>query len=409
MANLVPSNGIKFKVDVVARHNTEDDCWVVIDGKVYDVTDYLESHPGGKRILMSVAGKDATAQFANFHNVPNILANYAKKLYIGDLDQEHKEPPKYQGDLFGNLLPYSEPNWYHSWKSPYYNDSHKKLREFMRNWVDTELMPYIEEWDKAEQIPKSMIKRFGEVGILAAFLDYGKWRGNEFGIPPPGGITESEWDAFHGLILRDELGRIASAGVKWAMVTGPALALPTILNFGTKEMQQRIIGPVVRGDKVICLAMTEPYSGSDVAAFQTVGVKQPDGGWLVSGEKKFITTGVWADYFVIAVKTDPKAGASGMSLLLGERGFPGLKTRGFKVQGWAGSGTAYVTMENMKIPPQNLIGKEGNGFRQLMHNLNLERLQGQAGGVRSCRVLLEEAMKHALTRKTFGQFLIERK
>lgn len=161
----------------------------------------------------------------------------------------------------------------------------------------------------------------------------------------------------------------------------------------------------MRGEKIICLAITEPYAGSDVANLACEAKKTPDGKfYVVNGEKKWITNGTYADYFVTAVRTDE--GRGGISVLLIERG-PGVKTTKMDCMGISASGTAYVTFEDVMVPVGNLLGKEGQGFQIIMHNFNHERLQVIVQSNRLSRCCYDEAFKYATKRKTFGKRLID--
>ncbi|TPX30675.1 hypothetical protein SmJEL517_g05812 [Synchytrium microbalum] len=397
----------KISLAELAKHNHEDSAWVAINSKVYDVTDFLESHPGGRRILMTVLGKDCTQQFAQFHNTVTVLGSYGPKLVIGELDGAEKLPPKEDGKLYGELVPYGDPSWYQGWYTPYYNQSHKDLRDYVRGVVAETLTPFALEWENAKMFPLSVYKHWGQLGLLVPFMGAKKWPSEYAPCGPPCGIKPEDWDVFHELIVTDELARCASTGISAGLNTGPMIALPAIYNFGNDEMKQKVLIPCLAGLKTSCLAISEPYAGSDVAGMVTNGVLTPDGKhFIVNGEKKWITNGVWADFFITGVRTG-NAGGNGLSMLLLERGMPGLKTRAVSAQGNIGSGTAYVMMENVKVPVSNIIGKEGEGFKQIMKNFNHERLGICWGVVRQARVCFEEAMKYANRRKTFGQFLIE--
>ncbi|TPX37477.1 hypothetical protein SmJEL517_g00568 [Synchytrium microbalum] len=398
-AYLAPSNGKKFTLQEVAKHNTEDNAWVIINDRA-----------GGKRILLSVAGKDATAQFANFHNVAAVLATKANALYIGDLDQAHKEAPKPKGELFGELIPYGDPSWYQGWKTPYYKESHKRLRDYMRDIVDTHLIPYNDVWEADGQIPKSVYKLFGELGLLTAFTGVKPWPSSYIDTPPPVGIKPEEWDAFHWMICLDELAR-AYSPARQQLTLGPSIALPAIIGkicFGNDFQRKEIMPQVMSGNKTVCLCISEPYAGSDVANITTTAVKTADGKhYIVNGEKKWITCGMQGDYFVTACRTGPPgSGANGISVLIVERG-PGLKTRSLPTQQGTAAGTAYVTYDNVKVPVQNLLGEENKGFKVLMNNFNKERISIAINASRNARVCVEVAMKYANKRKTFGQYLIE--
>jgi alkylation response protein AidB-like acyl-CoA dehydrogenase len=144
---------------------------------------------------------------------------------------------------------------------------------------------------------------------------------------------------------------------------GPSIALPPIFYFGSPYLQEKIIRPVLAGDKTICLAITEPYAGSDVANLKATATLTPDGKhYILNGEKKWITNGVWADYFVVAARTGGD-GMGGITMFIAERGMPGLDTRAVACQGNVGSGTAYVTFENVKVPKENIVGELNKGFK----------------------------------------------
>jgi len=223
-----------------------------------------------------------------------------------------------------------------------------------------------------------------------------------------GGIIKaSEFDAFHELILIDEFSRCGSGGIGWGLFGGLAIGLPPVIHFGSPELIKNVAIPVLRGEKVICLAITEPTGGSDVANLACEARKSPDGKYyVVNGEKKWITNGVYADYFTVAVRTGGP-GARGLSLLLIEKAMPGVVTRSMKCSGVWPSGTTYITFEDVKVPVENLIGVENSGFKYIMYNFNHERFQIVAQATRLARVCLEEAMKYSVKRKTFGKRLIE--
>ena len=179
------------------------------------------------------------------------------------------------------------------------------------------------------------------------------------------------------------------------------------MNFGGKHLQDKVVKDCLQGRKFICLAITEPYAGSDVAGLRTTAVKDPSGKfYVVNGEKKWITNGVFCDFFTVAVRTGGE-GAGGISLLLLERGMKGLETKQMKCMGVWPSGTTYITMEDVHVPVENLIGAENQGFKYIMYNFNHERWALTIQASRFSRVCLEEAFKYAMKRKTFGKTLLE--
>ena len=176
---------------------------------------------------------------------------------------------------------------------------------------------------------------------------------------------------------------------------------------GTEELKNRVVKDCLTGQKIICLAITEPYAGSDVANLQTTAKLSEDGKYyIVNGEKKWITNGVFADYFTVACRTGGP-GPAGVSLLLIEKEFPGVKTRQMNCSGVWPSGTTYITFEDVKVPVGNLIGEENHGFLYIMYNFNHERWSICAQATRFARVCYEEAFKYGHKRKTFGKRLVD--
>jgi len=182
---------------------------------------------------------------------------------------------------------------------------------------------------------------------------------------------------------------------------------PAHLNFGSKYLRDKVVGPCIKGAKVVCLCITEPAAGSDVARIETAAKKTADGKhYIVNGEKKWITNGTYADYFTVAVRTGGE-GMGGISLLLIERSMPGVTTRHMPCSGMWASGTAYVTLEDVKVPVENLIGEENKGFKCIMYNFNHERWGFVVQANRFARCCLEEAFTYAHKRQTFGKRLID--
>jgi alkylation response protein AidB-like acyl-CoA dehydrogenase len=179
------------------------------------------------------------------------------------------------------------------------------------------------------------------------------------------------------------------------------------LNFASDSVKKRLVGPLLRGEIRSCLAITEAEGGSDVANLTRSAVKTPDGKhYLVNGGAKWITNGIYSDVFVTAVRTGGQ-GMGGLSLLIVERNQGGLKTRKMECMGVSSSGTSYVDFEDVKVPVENLLGKENKGFQLIMHNFTGERAGIVIQANRFSRVLLEESIKYACKRKTFGKRLIE--
>nr|KAJ3411293.1 hypothetical protein HK105_002662 [Polyrhizophydium stewartii] len=393
--------------------------------QVYDVTAFASEHPGGKKVLLKVAGTDASKQFHQFHN-QGVLDRLGPGLLVGTLQGSAAaaapapaaaaataaapaDAPLVgveEGDTFGDMVPFGDPYWYSDWHSPYYNESHRRLRSYVRNFVEKEIMPNCFEWDEAKKLPRELFLKAGAAGLLQ-FIGGSPFPHEYAAAPLPVGLKESEIDGFHEFIVADELARCGSGGVLWGLVGGLGIGLPPVIHFGSDYLKKKVVQDCVAGRKNICLAITEPEAGSDVANLVTTAKKTDDGKfYIVNGSKKWITNGVFADYFTVAVRTGGP-GMNGISLLLIERTMPGVATRHMPCSGVWASGTSYVTFEDVKVPVENLIGKENKGFRSIMYNFNHERMGIAIQATRFARVCVEESMKYAHKRKTFGKKLID--
>ena len=260
-----------YTPEEVEKHNKEDDCWIVVNNKVYDITTFLADHPGGKRVLLKVAGKDATTQFNQFHK-PITLDKYGPGLFKGEIGESSKpKESAFMMDperMYGNLVPFGDPFWYQGWNSPYYKESHRKFRTEVRAFCEKELMPFAHEWDEAKQVPKELFEKCFKAGVLPGVVGP-PWPTEYAGTNIIGGLKPEEFDAFHELILVDEISRCGSGGILWGLSGGLSIGLPPILHFGSKYLKDKVAKDCLTGKKVICLAITEPYAGSDVANLQT--------------------------------------------------------------------------------------------------------------------------------------------
>ncbi|KAB5526394.1 acyl-CoA dehydrogenase/oxidase [Coniochaeta sp. 2T2.1] len=422
-----------FTQSDVSSHNKPDSLWIVVDGDVYDLTKFQDDHPGGKKILQRVAGKDASKQFWKYHN-EGILKKYQKQLQVGSLDtkpkpaaepmpvavpaKETKKPsPKAvpsaasgHGESealepFGAQIPFADPGWYQSYHSPYFNETHAALRAEVREWAETAIEPNVTEWDEKKLVPAEIYKEMGRRGYLAGLLGMAYQKDYTENVIKS--VPAEKWDLFHEMLLTDELSRSASGGFVWNVIGGFGIGCPPLVKFGKKPLVDRILPGILNGDKRICLAITEPDAGSDVANLTCEAKLSEDGKhYIVNGEKKWITNGIWCDYFTTAVRTGGP-GMNGVSLLLIERDFGGVSTRRMDCQGVWSSGTTYITFEDVKVPVENLLGKENQGFRCIMTNFNHERIGIIIQCLRFSRVCYEESVKYANKRRTFGKKLME--
>jgi acyl-CoA dehydrogenase len=217
-------------------------------------------------------------------------------------------------------------------------------------------------------------------------------------------------DALFAVIAAEEIARAGSGGVQ-ASLGSLHIGLPPVIALGSAELKARVVPPVLRGEKIAALAITEPGGGSDVAALRTRAVREASASgshYVVDGEKTFITSGMRADYITVAVRTDPASrGAAGISLLLVEGHTPGLERTELKKTGWWASDTAHLRFNHCRVPAAHLLGEEGQGFKAIMRNFNHERLVMAASAVGYAQACTEEAVAWARERKTFGRALAE--
>eukprot|EP01088_Endostelium_zonatum_P016788 TRINITY_DN467_c0_g2_i1.p1 TRINITY_DN467_c0_g2~~TRINITY_DN467_c0_g2_i1.p1 ORF type:complete len:573 (-),score=202.00 TRINITY_DN467_c0_g2_i1:13-1689(-) len=407
----------------IRRTNKGGEKWVVIRNKVYDVSQFGNNRPSDEEIVKShgnlyvgdVEGKKSAGSSSITSFLPKDKAVQAAS--SRDDDDADVGPNSYKvkylkASPFGNMVPYSDPNWYQNYTSPYYNQSHIGWRKAIRESVDKIIAPYVHQWDEAGAIPRSVWHDCYAAGWFPACAG-SPWPVEYVPTSPllqQLGIEPQDFDPFHELILIDEVARCGSGGVAWALFAGICIGLPPVLAFAEKSLRLKVGAEVLKGEKIICLAITEPYAGSDVANLQCRAekVKREDGteGWIVNGEKKWITNGVFADYFTVAVRTGG-TGMGGVSLLLIERNMEGVSTKQMKCSGVWPSGTAYVTFEDVFVPVSNLIGKENKGFKYIMYNFNHERFQLIGQAIRFARCCVEEAFTYAHKRVVFGKKLIE--
>jgi alkylation response protein AidB-like acyl-CoA dehydrogenase len=219
-----------------------------------------------------------------------------------------------------------------------------------------------------------------------------------------GGTRPDDFDAFHELVMWDELSRLGGGGVLGQMSIN-SMALPPIMHHGSEYVKKLVCNDVITGKKNISLMISEPSAGSDVANIKCTAVRDGDH-YILNGQKKWITGGLMADFFTCACRTGGE-GMGGISLVLLERNMPGITVRKMETQFDNSHNTTFVILEDVKVPVRNLIGKENQGFKYLMHNFNHERFLIAIGTCRSARMCYQESIKEAMSRKTFGKRLVE--
>ena len=279
----------------------------------------------------------------------------------------------------------------------YFTPEHQQFRASLRDWVAREITPFATAWDEAEGFPRELYKKAAAIGLLG--LDY------------PEALGGTPADLFYHLVLSEELARPGAGGVA-ASLMSHTIGLPPVLRFGSDALKARVIPPVLAGDKIAALAVSEPSGGSDVAALKTTAVRSVDDRgehYVVTGEKVFITSGMRADFITVAVRTDPaNRGAGGISALLIDGDTPGLSRSKLDKMGWWASDTAHLRFDQCRVPAANLIGQEHQGFKTFMANFNGERLGMAAQAVAYAQVCFDEALDWARQRHTFGAPLSQR-
>jgi alkylation response protein AidB-like acyl-CoA dehydrogenase len=269
-----------------------------------------------------------------------------------------------------------------------FTDEHDDLRASIKRFVAAELTPHVEEWEDTG-FPDSVFASLGACGFLG--LDKPEEYGGQGG------------DFLSELILCEELYYGANGGLAMGVGVQVDMAMPPILAFGTEEQKQEWAVPAIAGEKLLCLGISEPDAGSDVAAIKTRAVR--DGGdWVINGTKTYITNGIRADFIVLVTKTDPDAGYDGFTLFLVDMDLPGvIRSKRLEKLGMHASDTALITFEDVRVPGSAVLGEVGKGFQQIMWELQGERLSGCAGNIAAAQRAFDLTLEYVKTRETFGK------
>ena len=275
-------------------------------------------------------------------------------------------------------------------RHPIFTPEHDELRASVRRFVDKELRPHVDEWEEAGFFPDEVFRRCGELGFLGLHYEE-RWGGS-------GG------DLAAGLVFMEELGRCGCGAIPMAVGVQSHMCTPALSHFGSDELRERYLAPAIRGEKIGAIAITEPDAGSDVAGISTRGVRDGDT-WTINGTKLYITNGERADFLTLVVQTDPGSRHRGVSLFIVETDLAGVSvSRSLAKLGMRASDTVELSLVDVAVPQANLIGGEpGEGFAQLMWQLQYERLSGAAAGIGQAEVTLAETIAYARERRTFGR------
>jgi alkylation response protein AidB-like acyl-CoA dehydrogenase/putative sterol carrier protein len=270
----------------------------------------------------------------------------------------------------------------------YFTEDHDIFRQGLRDFLQKEVAPHIDQWEEDQRIPKDIWKKMGDMGYMG--LNY------------PEEVGGAGVDFFYSVVFCEEISKLWSGGFAVTPSVIQYMSSTYIFKHGSDFLKEKYLKPTIRGELVSSIGITEPGAGSDVANIQTKAIREGDH-YLVNGQKTFITNAVYGDYIVTVVKTDPEAGINGVSLLVIDRNAPGVSAKKLKKLGWHSSDTAELWFDNVKVPAENLIGEEGMGFIYLMGGLQLERLVGAVGAIAACENAIEYTLQYMSERKAFGR------
>ncbi|MBV9472019.1 MAG: acyl-CoA dehydrogenase family protein [Solirubrobacterales bacterium] len=271
-----------------------------------------------------------------------------------------------------------------------FTDEHEELRESIRRFVIKELQPHAEEWEETT-FPDWVFERMGELGFLG--LDKPEEYGGQGG------------DYYTSLVLTEEMAHAHCGGLGMGVAVHTDMAMPPILAFGTEEQKQQWVVPAIKGAKILCIGITEPDAGSDVAGIKTRAVRdEATGEYVINGAKTFITNGHRAHVIVLVTRTDPDAAYDGFTLFLVPMDLPGVvREKRLEKLGMHASDTALLAFQDVRVPESAVLGQVGKGFYHIMWELQGERLIGAAGSVAGAQRVFDRTLEYAKQRTAFGR------
>lgn len=271
--------------------------------------------------------------------------------------------------------------------SLYFTEEHELFRKSLQDFLQKEVVPHIEKWEKTGTIERFIWKKFGEMGF--------------FGINYPEAYGGLNLDLFYTVVFLEELQKIKSSGFAAAMWAHAYLAMTHLNAEGSEVIKQNYLAPSILGEKIGALCVTEPFGGSDVAGMRTNAVKQGDK-FIINGSKTFITNGVYADYYIVAAKTNPELGNKGISIFLVDTNLKGISATKLDKLGWRASDTAEIAFDNVEIPLENLMGEEGKGFPYIMQHFAFERLIMAVNAHARAEYAIDYTIEYMSQREAFG-------
>ncbi|KAJ7929106.1 acyl-CoA dehydrogenase/oxidase [Mycena leptocephala] len=353
----------QYTEEEVAKHNKEGDLWVTIDSKVYNLSKFADLHPGG--------ANDATQAFFGLHRLEVLQRPQYARLQIGTIIGEE---PVIKAPAPGEVskVPYAEATWLvDGFKTPYYTDGHRKFQKAVRTFFMEVVQPAALQCEEnGKRIPQEVVDKMAEGRTLMN-----------------GTVTPEEFDYFH-----EVSGALGTRGFVDGLLNGAVIGVPPILNYGSPELQKRVVPDILNGKKFLALAISEAFAGSDVGGLQTTAVRDGDF-WVVTGTKKWITNGTFADFFTTVITWVQ----TGFTVMLIER-CDNLSTKAIKTSYSPTAGTAYVTFDKVRVPVGNTLGAVGNGMNVILTNFNHERWMVICTALSAQRVVVEECLKWASQR-----------
>ncbi|WP_456377524.1 acyl-CoA dehydrogenase family protein [Lutibacter sp.] len=274
--------------------------------------------------------------------------------------------------------------------SMYFTEEHEAFRKSFRDFLKKEVVPHIDKWEKTGTIDRFIWNKFGEMGY--------------FGLNSPEEYGGLDLDIFYTIIFLEELQKVNSGGFAAAMWAHVYLAMTHVNAEGSESIKEEYLTASIKGEKIGCLCITEPFGGSDVAGMRTTAVKKGDS-YIINGSKTFITNGVYSDYLIVAAKTDTTVRNKGISIFIIDRDTKGISSTKLDKLGWRASDTAEIAFDNVVIPTNNLMGEEGKGFSYIMSHFSLERLVMGVNAHARAEFALEYAIQYMSERQAFGKII----
>ena len=272
--------------------------------------------------------------------------------------------------------------------SIYFTEEHQSFRESLKDFLQKEVVPHIEKWEKTGTIERFIWKKFGEMGY--------------FGIAYPEAYGGLNLDLFYTVIFLEELQKIKSSGFAAAMWAHSYLAMTHLNAEGDERIKQDYLAPSIAGEKIGALCISEPFGGSDVAGMRTNAVLKGDK-YVINGSKTFITNGVYADYYIVAAKTSPELGNKGISIFLMDSNLKGITANKLDKLGWRASDTAELAFDDVEIPVENLMGEAGKGFPYIVQHFALERLIMAINAHARAEYAIDYTIEYMSQREAFGK------